>query len=127
MLVAAAIFIEDGRVLLAQRPAGDPLEGMWELPGGKVQANETPEACLYRELAEECGVSVSVGRKFAASSYAYPHATITLIAYLIDHWSGELVAHEHSELRWVDLKDAKQLPLAPTDIPIITRLQREYT
>jgi 8-oxo-dGTP diphosphatase len=89
---------------------------------------------LGRELSNEAGqlqlqlhgVSVSVGRKYAASSYTYPHATITLIAYLIDHWSGEIVAHERSEVRWVNLSEAEQLPVAPADIPIITRLQHEY-
>jgi 8-oxo-dGTP diphosphatase len=69
---------------------------------------------------------VSVGHKYAASSYTYAHATITLIAYLVTAWSGEIVAHEHSEVRWVPLREAKQLPLAPADLPIITRLQHEY-
>jgi 8-oxo-dGTP diphosphatase len=124
--VAAAIFLRDDHVLLAQRPPGDPLEGLWELPGGTVKEDETPEACLQRELAEECGVAASVGHKYAASSYVHPHATVTLIAYLIDDWSGEIVAHEHSEIRWVNLREARRLPLAPADVPIITRLQHEY-
>lgn len=127
LLVAAAIFVEDGRVLLAQRPEDDPLAGLWELPGGKVEEDETPEGCLTRKLAEECGITVSVGRKFAASSYSYPHATITLIAYLITQWTGEIIAHEHSEVRWVGLDDLKQLTLSPAEIPILQRLRRELS
>jgi 8-oxo-dGTP diphosphatase len=127
LLVVAAILLDNGRVLLAQRPPGDPLEGLWELPGGKVEEDETPERCLARELAEECGVTVDVGRMYAASSYNYPHATITLLAYLIDRWRGEFAAHEHSGVRWVSLAEAKHLPLAPADIPIVTRLRHEFS
>jgi 8-oxo-dGTP diphosphatase len=125
--VTAAIFLENGRVLLAQRPPDDPLAGLWELPGGKVEADETPEACLQRELREECAVSVSVGRMYAASNFSYPHAIVTLLAYLINSWQGEIVAKAHSEVRWVALGDVKRLPLAPADIPILTRLRLEFS
>ena len=127
LLVSAAVFLDNGRVLLAQRPPGDPLAGLWELPGGKVEENESPEACLERELFEECGVSVCVGRKYAASSYTYPHATVTLLAYLIEAWQGELRAHFHSEVKWFALANITRLELAPADVPILTRLRHEFS
>jgi mutator protein MutT len=127
VLVSAAVLLDNGRVLLAQRPPGDPLAGRWELPGGKVKENETPEACLKRELFEECGISVWVGRKYAASGYTYPHATVTLLAYLIEAWQGELQAHFHAQLRWFALADVTHLELAPADVPILTRLRREFS
>jgi len=127
VLISAAVFLDNGRILLAQRPPGDPLGGLWELPGGKVEENESPEACLERELFEECGVSVWVGRKYAASSHTYPHATVTLLAYLIEGWRGELQAHFHSQVRWFALADITRLELAPADVPILTRLRHEFS
>ncbi len=126
LLVSAAVFLDNGRVLLAKRPPGDRLAGLWQLPGGQVEENESPQDCLQRELLKECGVSVLVGGKYAASSYTYPHATVTLLAYLIEAWRGELTAHFHSELRWFALADLGRLELAPADQPILTRLRHEF-
>ena len=124
-LVTAGILVKEGRVLLSRRPPGDRLAGFWELPGGKVEAGETPEECLARELAEELDIKVSVGVLFAESTYRYPHATIRLLAFRIDRWSGEMMKYAHDDHRWVTLGEVEQLTLAPADVPIVQRLQIE--
>jgi 8-oxo-dGTP diphosphatase len=123
--VTAAILVKDDAVLLARRPLGDRLAGFWELPGGKVEPGESPEACLARELAEECGIEATVGALFAESTYRYPHATIQLLAFRVDSWSGELLLRAHDEHRWVTLAEAGGLTVAPADIPILERLRDE--
>jgi 8-oxo-dGTP diphosphatase len=79
--VTAGILVEDGQVLLSRRPPGDRLAGFRGLPGGKLEVGESPEACLARELAEECGIEATIGPLFAESTYRYPHATIQLLAF----------------------------------------------
>jgi 8-oxo-dGTP diphosphatase len=117
--------LKDGCILLARRPSDDRLAGHWEFPGGKVEAGETPEQCLARELAEECGIVASIGDLFAESIHHYPHAHIQLLAFWVDTWSGELVLRAHDEHRWVTLAEAGELMLAPADIPILERLRDE--
>lgn len=123
-LVTAGILVKDRQVLLARRPPGDRLAGFWELPGGKIEVGESPEACLARELAEECGIEATVGALFAESTYRYPHATIQLLAFRVDSWSGELLLRAHDEHRWVTTSEFGEVPLAPADIPIMARLRR---
>jgi len=105
----AAILVKGGAVLLAQRPIGDRLAGHWELPGGKVEAGKSPEECLARELREECGIEAVAGQQFAESTHRYPHATIHLLAFWVDSWSGELVLHARDDHRWVSLSDVESL------------------
>ena len=124
-LVTAGILVKESRVLLSRRPPGDRLAGFWELPGGKIEVGESPEECLARELAEELDIRVSVGALFAESTYRYPHATIHLLAFRVDRWSGELMNHAHDDHRWVTLSEVEQLTLAPADVPIVQRLQIE--
>jgi 8-oxo-dGTP diphosphatase len=124
-LVTAAILVKGSDVLLARRPSGDRLAGYWELPGGKVEAGETPEQCLARELSEECGIEAAIGPLFAESTYRYPHALIHLLAFWVDRWSGELVLRAHDDHRWVAPRAAEQLTLAPADVPILARLRDE--
>ena len=126
LLVSAAVFLDNGRVLLAQRPPGDPLAGLGS-SRRQGRGEREPRGLLERELFEECGVSVCVGRKYAASSYTYPHATVTLLAYLIEAWQGELRAHFHSEVKWFALANITRLELAPADVPILTRLRHEFS
>lgn len=123
--VTAAILVENARLLLARRPGDDPLAGLWELPGGKIEAGESPEQCLARELAEECGLRVTVGNHFATSHYRYPHIDVHLEAYWIDSWSGQLALRAHDEYRWVSAEELDGLALAPADIPILERLHDE--
>lgn len=125
--VTAAILVRDRAVLLARRPLGDRLAGFWELPGGKIELGESPEECLARELAEECGIEASIGPLFAESTYRYPLATIQLLAFWVDAWNGELVLHAHDAHRWLELDDLDEILIAPADIPILERLRHEVS
>ena len=120
--VTAAIMLDGDAVLLSRRPQGDPLAGHWELPGGKLELGEMPQACLARELFEELGIEARVGELFAVSRHSYPHVTVRLLAYRIASWRGEFELRAHDEHRWVATTEVLNLPLAPADIPIVERL-----
>src|SRR5947208_6322965 len=101
VLVAAVALIDsDGRVLLAERPEGKHLAGLWEFPGGKVQAGETPEAALIRELAEELGIDVEASclAPFTFASYAYPEFHLLMPLYVCRKWSGVVTAQERQRV-----------------------------
>src|SRR5581483_12207487 len=104
VLVAAVALIDaDGRVLLAERPAGKHLAGMWEFPGGKVQPGETPEAALVRELAEELAIDVheSCLAPFTFASHTYPEFHLLMPLYVCRKWSGIAAPQEGQRLAWV--------------------------
>src|SRR5437763_13952965 len=104
VLVAAVALIDaDGRVLLAERPAGKHLAGLWEFPGGKVHPGETPEAALIRELNEELGIDTfqSCLAPFTFASYAYPEFHLLMPLYVCRKWSGIVTAREGQQLKWV--------------------------
>ena len=104
LLVAAAALIDtDGRVLICQRPEGKQLAGLWEFPGGKVEAGETPEACLIRELDEELGIAVTHAclAPFVFASHSYETFHLMMPLYLVRRWTGVVVAKEHEALAWV--------------------------
>src|SRR5436309_8817804 len=104
VLVAAVALIDpDGRVLLAERPAGKHLAGLWEFPGGKVHPGETPEAALIRELDEELGIDVvaSCLAPFTFASHAYPEFHLLMPLYVCRKWSGIAMAREGQQLKWV--------------------------
>jgi 8-oxo-dGTP diphosphatase len=126
-LVTAGILVRDDRVFLARRAPGYRLAGYWELPGGKIEAGETPEACLARELAEECGIEVIVGPLFAESLHRYPHATIQLLAFRIASWRGEMRLHAHDAFVWVSPDDLQGMLVAPADLPILAALASELS
>ena len=126
-LVAAAVLVSDGAVLLARRPLGDPLAGHWELPGGKIEMGESPEECLARELAEECGIGAEVGTLFAESTYRYPHAFIRLLAYWITSWSGDIRLHAHDAYCWATPGQLDGPLIAPADLPLLAALREELT
>src|SRR5438874_38347 len=125
ILVAACALIDaDGRVLIAQRPAGRPMAGLWEFPGGKVEVNETPEATLIRELQEELGI---IGNEeclapltFASHSYSDFHLVMPL--YVCRRWDGLVRAQEGQDLAWVRPKRLKDYPMPPADVPLIAHL-----
>jgi 8-oxo-dGTP diphosphatase len=125
VLVAACALIDaDGRVLIAQRPAGRPMADLWEFPGGKVEAGEAPEQTLIRELAEELGI---VAREaclapltFASHAYADFHLLMPL--YVCRRWEGTVVAKEHQSLAWVRPNRLKEYPMPPADLPLIPHL-----
>jgi 8-oxo-dGTP diphosphatase len=121
--VTAAVIVQDGRVLIVRRKPGQKLAGMWEFPGGKVEAGETLESCLARELLEELGLTVSVGPVLAESIYNYDHGSIRLVAMKTTVRDGTISLSVHDRIAWVHPEDLNSFSLAPADIPIADRLQ----
>jgi 8-oxo-dGTP diphosphatase len=120
--VTAAILKKDGKILIGKRDKNDPLKDKWEFPGGKVEANETPEACLKRELEEELGVVTEIGEFLCSSKHEYSHIAIELLVYRAYHVSGQFEAHDHTEIRWVVPKDLGNYDFPEADIPIVEML-----
>ncbi len=125
--VTAAIIHHNGKILIARRPAGDPLAGKWEFPGGKIEQGETPAECLQREIKEELGITILVGDFFADSIYAYPAKTVHLQAYFAAWSSGEIELRSHDAIAWATPADLKQFDFAPADIPFVNKLQMVLT
>lgn len=119
--VTAAVIIEDGRLLLCRRPVGDPLAGLWELPGGKVEPGETLRECLERELAEELDMRSRAGEELVRTTYHYQHGSFEMIALQVERLSEyELLVHDAVE--WVALADAEAMCLAPADVALVQAL-----
>jgi len=126
MLVSAVALIDrDGRVLLAQRPEGKSMAGLWEFPGGKIEDGETPEAALIRELEEELGIntwqSCLAPLTFASHSYASFHLLMPLFA--CRKWGGTPRSREGQTLKWVKPRDLKSYPMPAADVPLIPVLR----
>ena len=125
LVSAVALIDRDGRVLLAQRPVGKSMAGLWEFPGGKVEAGETPEAALVRELHEELGIetwnSCLAPLTFASHSYEDFHLLMPLFA--CRKWNGIVEPKEGQSLIWVYSKDLLNYPMPPADIPLIPILR----
>jgi len=126
VLVSAVALIDvDGRVLLAQRPEGKPMAGLWEFPGGKVEADETPEAALIRELQEELGIdtwaSCLAPLTFASHSYDDFHLMMPLFA--CRKWQGTPQAREGQVLKWVKPNEMRDYPMPAADVPLIAVLR----
>lgn len=120
--VTAAVIIEDGRLLLARRPPGDPLAGLWELPGGKIEPGETPQACLARELQEELAMTAAAGSVVARTIYHYEHGSFEVLAIEATRLSGfQLCVHD--QCAWVALTDMAKYELAPADALLVERLR----
>ena len=125
LLVAAAAMVDgDGRVLVCQRPPGKALAGLWEFPGGKVEAGETPEACLVRELEEELGVVARVDclAPFVFASHAYADFHLLMPLYLLRRWEGFVERREHAALKWARPEELFDLPMPPADRPLLAHL-----
>ncbi len=126
LLVAACALIDpDGRVLIAQRPPGKAMAGLWEFPGGKVEPGERPEETVIRELAEELGIAVKEPclAPFAFASHAYSDFHLLMPLYVCRRWEGTPTTREHSALRWVKPRDLAQYPMPPADLPLIPMLR----
>lgn len=125
LVVAGVLIDERGRVLLTQRPKGKAMAGLWEFPGGKLEAGETPEQALCRELHEELRITVEPHNLAALTfvSYAYDTFHLLMPLYVCRRWSGTPLAHEHEDLAWVDPQDLSTYPMPPADAPIIPVLQ----
>lgn len=122
---AVALVDIDGRVLLASRPKGKHLEGMWEFPGGKIEPSETPEAALVRELKEELAINVeeSCLAPFTFVTHHYEEKSILLLLYLCRKWEGIPEAQEGQELIWRRPNDMAGLSMPPADVPLVAMLR----
>ncbi|MBC2745006.1 MAG: (deoxy)nucleoside triphosphate pyrophosphohydrolase [Desulfosarcina sp.] len=120
--VTAAIIVSEGKILITQRHRTDRLAGLWEFPGGKVEAGETPEQCLKRELWEELEIDVVIGIPLGSSIYHYDHVSIELMAYRA-FWNGSpfrMISHQ--ACRWVTPDQLADFPFTPADLPFVQRL-----
>jgi 8-oxo-dGTP diphosphatase len=125
VLVAACALVDtDGRVLIAQRPAGKSMAGLWEFPGGKVEAGERPEQTLIRELKEELGVVVNEAclAPLTFASHAYPDFHLLMPLYVCRRWEGTVRALEGQSLTWVRPNRLRDYPMPPADEPLISHL-----
>lgn len=126
LLVAACALIDpDGRVLLAQRPEGKSLAGLWEFPGGKCERGETPEACLIRELREELGIDTwaSCLAPLTFASHAYPDFHLLMPLYACRKWQGFAQGREGQRLAWVRADRMTDYPMPPADAPLVAALR----
>lgn len=121
LVVAAALVRADGRVLVQQRPAGKHHGGLWEFPGGKIEAGEAPEAALVRELEEELGIRVDPAdlAPLTFASEPRPDRHLVLLLYRATQWQGEPRAIEATELRWATTAELRLLPMPPADAPFV--------
>ncbi len=124
LVVAVALIDADDRVLIAQRPEGKALAGLWEFPGGKIDAGERPEEALIRELREELGITVKEAclAPLTFASYAYPEFHLLMPLYVCRRWEGFVQSREGQALKWVRAKDLRQYPMPPADEPLIPPL-----
>jgi 8-oxo-dGTP diphosphatase len=125
VLVAACALIDvDGRVLIAERPAGKSMAGLWEFPGGKVDPGERPEDALIRELKEELGIVVKEAclAPLTFASHTYEDFHLLMPLYVCRRWEGTVAPHEGQRLAWVRPNRLKEYPMPPADVPLISHL-----
>jgi 8-oxo-dGTP diphosphatase len=129
LVVACALVDADGRVLVAERPAGKTLAGLWEFPGGKVERGETPEAALIREFKEELSIDVTAAclapLSFASHAYRDADADFHLLMplYVCRKWDGQMAPREGQKTQWLRPRDLFDLPMPPADKPLIAALR----
>ncbi|MBB1180592.1 8-oxo-dGTP diphosphatase MutT [Pseudomonas sp. FW305-3-2-15-E-TSA4] len=125
LVVAVALIDVDGRVLIAKRPEGKTLAGLWEFPGGKVEPGERLEAALIRELREELAIEVSESclAPFVFASHAYDSFHLLMPLYLCRRWDGVVAAREHAALAWVRPNQLSDYPMPPADEPLVAWLR----
>lgn len=125
LLVAACALVDpDGRVLVSQRPQGKPMAGLWEFPGGKIEAGETPEASLIRELREELGIDTAASclAPLTFASHAYEDFHLLMPLYVCRTWQGIARPLEGQALKWLKPRDLRTLDMPPADAPLIAPL-----
>lgn len=125
LVVAAALYARDGRVLLQQRSPDRTMAGLWEFPGGKVEEGETPEEALARELREELGIRIEpcAFEPVAFASEPLGERHLLLLLYRVDAWIGEPQALDAAALRWVTVDEMRGLPMPPADVPLVEALE----
>jgi 8-oxo-dGTP diphosphatase len=125
LVVAVALVDIDGRVLIAQRPKGKSMAGLWEFPGGKVEEGEQPEAALIRELEEELGIDVSENclAPFTFASHSYDDFHLLMPLYVCRVWEGKVAPKEGQVLKWVRPLQLKEYPMPLADLPLVAMLR----
>ncbi len=125
LVVAVALVDADKRILIARRPEGKQMAGLWEFPGGKVEAGERPEETLIRELREELGIEVKEACLAPLTFASHPYETFHLLMplYVCRRWEGTPRMIEHSALAWVHVNDLRNYPMPPADEPLIPMLR----
>ncbi len=126
VLVAAVALVDvDGRILLGERPLGKSMAGLWEFPGGKVEAGELPEEALVRELKEELGIDISASclAPFVFASHSYEDFHLLMPLFLCRKWKGLVTPCEGQRLKWVRASELANYPMPPADIPLVAMLR----
>jgi 8-oxo-dGTP diphosphatase len=126
IVAACALLNGEGKVLIAKRPAGRSLAGLWEFPGGKVEAGEEPETALIREILEELGIEIASGdlMPLTFASHSYPEFHLLMPLYLCKRWRGSIAAQEDQELRWIRPDELSLYDMPPADEPLKTNLPK---
>lgn len=124
VVAACALIDENGLVLIQKRPQGKPMAGLWEFPGGKVEAGETPEVALSREIEEELGLKIDGEHPCAFASEALGKKHLLLLLYICRSWSGKMRAAEGQETQWSTIAALRSLQMPPADYPLIDLLER---
>jgi 8-oxo-dGTP diphosphatase len=122
-IVAAAVVIESGRVLLTRRAEGQHLAGLWEFPGGKLEHGESPEQALVRECREECGIEIKVAEILDVTFHRYPEKDVLLLFYRCSLVSGEVRHLQVADHAWVAPKELDRYELPPADEQVVARIQ----
>jgi 8-oxo-dGTP diphosphatase len=125
LVAAVALTDRDQRVLITERPEGKPMSGLWEFPGGKVEAGETPEAALVRELREELGLELCEEclAPLTFASHAYETFHLLMPLYICGTWEGEVSPREGQRVKWVRASRLDDYPMPPADLPLIPHLK----
>ena len=124
LVVACALIDADNRVLIARRPEGKAMAGLWEFPGGKLGEGERPEDALIRELNEELGITVREAclAPLTFASHGYPDFHLLMPLFICRRWEGTVTAREHQELTWVRASKLREFPMPAADLPLIPAL-----
>ena len=123
--VTAAIIESGNKILIAKRKSEDDIfGGLWEFPGGKIEAGETPEECMARELKEELEIEVKVGKLIISNKHRYPNGIFELLTYKVEHISGNFVLNDHDEVKWITIDEISNYDFPPANIPIINYLKK---
>ena len=123
--VIAGIIELDGKILIAQRKADDHLAHKWEFPGGKLEADETPEQCIVRELHEELGIQTRCETLVGTSIWTYQGVSFELHAYRVHYLSGSFSLHDHAAIQWVAVEELDAYDFAEADLPIVQKLKEQ--